>query len=72
MVVFVDEVTKILCNSLFTFFTEQGKTGKNGTHRNTIFGILTKNEVMKICNEPGIYVFIVEIYVYVTEKITVQ
>ena len=31
---FGDEVTKILCNSLFTFFTEQGKTGKNGTHGN--------------------------------------
>ena len=28
MVVFGDEVTKILHNSLFTFFTEQGKTGK--------------------------------------------
>ena len=28
-----DQVTKILHNSLFTFFTEQGKTGKNGTHR---------------------------------------
>ena len=28
LVVFVDEVTKILRNSLFSFFTEQGKTGK--------------------------------------------
>jgi hypothetical protein len=27
-------VTKILHNSLFTFFTEQGKTGKNRTHGN--------------------------------------
>ena len=51
-----------LCNSLSTFLTEQGKTGKNGTHGNenlaTNFGILvalTKNEVTKICNEPGIY-----------------
>ena len=34
MVVFGDQVTKILYNSLFTFFTEQGKTGKNGTHGN--------------------------------------
>ena len=25
---FGDEVTKLLHNSLFTFFTEQGKTGK--------------------------------------------
>jgi hypothetical protein len=28
LVVFGDKVTKILHNSLFTFFTEQGKTGK--------------------------------------------
>ena len=28
LVVFGDEVTKILCNSLFNFFTEQGKTVK--------------------------------------------
>ena len=28
LVVFGDEVTKILRNILFTFFTEQGKTGK--------------------------------------------
>ena len=28
LVVFGDEVTKILRNSLFTFFTEQGKAGK--------------------------------------------
>ena len=28
LVVFGDEVTKVLPNSLFTFFTEQGKTGK--------------------------------------------
>ena len=34
MVVFGDQVTKILHNSLFTFFTEQGKTGKTGTHWN--------------------------------------
>ena len=31
---FGDQITKILCNSLFTFFTEQSKTGKNGTHGN--------------------------------------
>ena len=29
-VVFVDQATKILHNNLFTLFTEQGKTGKNG------------------------------------------
>ena len=37
LVVFGDQVTKILHNSLFTFFTEHGKTGKtgkNGTHGN--------------------------------------
>jgi hypothetical protein len=52
LVVFGSEVTKILRNSLFTFFTEQGKTGKNGTHGNGnlatyfwYFGILMKNEV---------------------------
>ena len=28
LVVFEKEVTEILCYSLFTFFTEQGKTGK--------------------------------------------
>ena len=33
-VVFGDQVTKILHNSLFTFFIEQGKTGKNGIHGN--------------------------------------
>ena len=31
LVVFGNQVTKTLCNSLSTFFTEQGKTGKNGT-----------------------------------------
>ena len=30
--VFGDQVTKILHNNLSTFFTELGKTGKNGTH----------------------------------------
>ena len=34
LVVFGNEVTKILSNSLFTFFTVQGKTGKNATHEN--------------------------------------
>ena len=33
-IVFDDQVTKILNDSLFPFFTEQGKTGKNGTHEN--------------------------------------
>ena len=61
MVVFDDQVTKILHNSLFTFFTEQDKTGKNETHKmkilQPIFGILValrKNELTKIYNEPGI------------------
>jgi hypothetical protein len=34
LAVFGNEVTKILRNSLFTFFTEQCKTDKNGTHGN--------------------------------------
>ena len=34
LVVLGNEVTKILRNSLFTFFTQQGKTGKNRTHGN--------------------------------------
>ena len=34
LVVFGNKVTKILSNSLFTFFTEQCKTDKNGTHGN--------------------------------------
>ena len=34
LVVFGEQVTKTLHNNLFAFFTEQGKTGKNGTHRN--------------------------------------
>ena len=33
-VVFGNEVTKILQNSLITFFTEQGKTDKYRTHGN--------------------------------------
>ena len=36
LVVLGKEVTKISCNSLFTFFTEQGNTGKKGTHGNEI------------------------------------
>ena len=31
---FGDQVTKILQNSLFTFFTEQDKTGKTEIHGN--------------------------------------
>ena len=34
MVVLGYQDTKILRNSLFTFFTEQGMTGKKGTHGN--------------------------------------
>ena len=37
LVVFDYQVTKILHNGLFTFFTEQGKTGKNWTHENENF-----------------------------------
>jgi len=54
----------IIVNLLF--FTEQGKTGKKGTHvdefSQPIFGILvivTKNEPTKIFNEPGINSFVV-------------
>jgi hypothetical protein len=48
LVVFGNKVTKILRNSLFTFFTEQGKTGKNDENGNEmkisqpIFGIFDK------------------------------
>ena len=31
LVVFCNEVTEILCNGLFTFFTDQGKTSKTET-----------------------------------------
>ena len=59
LVVFGDQVTKILHNSLLTFFTEQGKTGKNRTHGNenltTYFWYFGSfDEVTKMCNEPGI------------------
>ena len=54
MVVFGDKVTKILCNSLFTFFTVQGKTGKMERKSCNQNDERTKNEVTKICNEPGI------------------
>ena len=62
MVVFGNEVTKTLCNNLFTFFNEQGKTGKTGKteikskkNHATKNDEKTKNEVTKICNEPSIY-----------------
>ena len=56
MVVFGDQVTKILHNAnLFTFLTEEGKTGKSGSHENEnlaiyfgIFGIFDKNQLTKI------------------------
>ena len=62
MVVLGDQVTKILHNSLFTFFTEQGKTGKNGTHGNEnlatyfwYFGSFDKKRTYKkLCKGPGI------------------
>ena len=58
LVVFGDQVTKILCNSLLTFFTEQGKTGKteiwSKENQATKMTQKTINEVIKICNEPGI------------------
>ena len=68
LVVFGDQVTKILNNSLFTFFywARQNRQKRN-TWRwkscNLFFGILvvlTKNELTKkcneqICNEPGIW-----------------
>ena len=34
LVVFYDQVTKILRNSVLLFFAEQGKTGKNGSYQN--------------------------------------
>ena len=69
MVVFGDQVTKILCNSLFTFFTVQGKQAKT-EHMEVkilqpIFGILVvlaKNELTKICNEPGINFILLDTY----------
>ena len=42
------------------FFTEQAKTGKNGTHGNEnlatyfwYFGSFDEDKLTKICNEPG-------------------
>ena len=55
LVVFGNEVTKILQNSLFTFFTAQGKTGKREIQSNENRATkVTKKRVTKICNEPGI------------------
>ena len=54
LVVFGNEVTKILQISVFTFFTEQGKTGKNRIHGNEnfatyfwYFGIFDKKKLQK-------------------------
>ena len=48
---------KILCNSVFTFFTEQGKTGKteieSKENHATKMTKKNKNKVTKICNESG-------------------
>ena len=59
--VLVDEVTKMLHNSLFTFLLSKARQAKTEHMEmkisQPIFGILvalTKNEVTKICNEPGI------------------
>ena len=61
MVVFGDKVTKILRNSLFTFLLSKARQAKTELVEmkisQPIFGILvalTKNEVTKVCNEPGI------------------
>ena len=55
------KVTKILCNSLFTFLLQALQNAKTEHMEmkisQPIFGILvalTKNELTKICNEPGI------------------
>jgi hypothetical protein len=57
LVVLGDEVTKILSNSLFTYFTEQGKTGKTEIESKENHAIKMakkpKNKVSKICNEPA-------------------
>ena len=55
------QVTKMLYNSLFTFFLLRKARQAKTDHMEVkilqpIFGILvalTKNEVTKICNEPG-------------------
>ena len=59
--VFGNEVTKILRNSLFTFLLSKARQAKTELVEmkisQPIFGILvalTKNEVTKVCNEPGI------------------
>ena len=61
MVVFGDKVTKILHISLFTFLLSKARQAKTEHMEmkisQPIFGILivlTKNELTKICNEPGI------------------
>ena len=53
--VFGDEFTTILRNGLFTFFTEQGKTGKTEiqSKENQQDNKKTRSEVTKICIEPG-------------------
>ena len=60
MVVFGDQVTKIFCNSLFIFLLSKARQAKTEHMEmkisQPIFGILvvlTKNELTKICNEPG-------------------
>ena len=62
MVVFGDKVTKILCNSLFTFLLSKARQARMEHMEMKIsqpfFGILvalTKNQVMKIFNEQGIF-----------------
>ena len=58
LVVFGDEVTKVLRNSLFTFFYWARQDGQNGNLRKKQIrnrnDKKTKNKVTKICNEPGI------------------
>ena len=61
MVVFGNEVTKILCNSLFTFLLSKARQAKTEHMEmkisQPIFDILaalTKNELTNICNKPGI------------------
>ena len=65
MVVFGSEVTKILRNNLFTFLLSKARQARQAKREHMemkisqpFFGILvalTKNQVMKIFNEQGIF-----------------
>ena len=70
LVVFGDQVTKILNNSLFTFLLSKAKQAKTEHMEmkilQSIFSILeisTKNEFTEICNEPSIRWIRVELFI---------